>query len=225
MYRFSALLAFLTATLSCGVNDMPLPPDHQYVTAADAGPGAPFTQVECPSDDAEAQAADIRRVCAACLANNKHVMERGFISANQYQWVELAFGTIASKTGTGTGYPTEAGGVDPILVDIPDCEIGSILLIDVSAYVKSATSIGNTGIIGARVIEDVGGADTAINVVGSFGEWDADDVKRKESLTARHTITTAGPARVRLRLAGPDIGLDSSIVGYLTIRVQHVRSF
>lgn len=49
---------------------MPLPPDHQMVSAADAGPGAPFTSVECPSDNAKAAAADIRRVAATMLAND-----------------------------------------------------------------------------------------------------------------------------------------------------------
>lgn len=76
MRNFMIALMIIGALLcSCGGGEMPLPPDHQYVSAADAGPGAPFDQVECPSDDAAAAAADVRRVCAVCLANHKFLQD------------------------------------------------------------------------------------------------------------------------------------------------------
>jgi hypothetical protein len=54
---------------------MPIPPDHVFISAADAGPGAPFTQIECPTDDAEATAEDVQRVAAAALANDEHILQ------------------------------------------------------------------------------------------------------------------------------------------------------
>jgi hypothetical protein len=177
-----------------------------------------------PDDGVNAKGADVRELAELALTNDKYLSERGVVSVNQYQWVEIAFGTIASKVDSGLGYPTEAGGVDPIQVDVPDTVAGSILLIDVSAYVRSETSGGNTGLIGVRVIEDSGGADTPVDTVGAFGGWDADNVRRKESLAARHVITTPGTARVRLRLGGPAATKHSYVEGYLTIRVQHVRT-
>jgi hypothetical protein len=95
-----AIAAFL---LSCGA-DMSLPPDHQMVTAADAGPGAPFTEIECPSDDAEVTAEDIRRVAAVCLANDDAILGS---SPNFTNGINVSNATTngdaISAIGNGTG--------------------------------------------------------------------------------------------------------------------------
>ncbi len=203
---------------------MPIPAYHQMVTAAAAGSGAPFPAIECPSDDAPIEAADVRRVAAVALANDAYIMSRGVRSVLQYAATTVGFAPIATKSGPGTDYPTEEPGIPAILVDVPDTIAGSVLLIDVTAYVRTGVAASSSGLLGVRVIEDHAGVASAVDVVGCFGEWDADNQRRKEILTARHIISAPGIARVRLRLAGTTGPVTSTIEGYVTIRVAHLLS-
>lgn len=46
-------------------------PGTVYVSSADAGPGAPFTEILCPDDGAPIKAQDVRTVAAVLLANDE----------------------------------------------------------------------------------------------------------------------------------------------------------
>jgi len=70
---------------------MPIPPNHQMVGPA---VGAPFRTIECPSDDADAQAADLRRIAAALLANDEW-LQKDVITFEEY-----TVGTFGQTGGT-----------------------------------------------------------------------------------------------------------------------------
>lgn len=209
MRHFVALLLSLPVIFSCG-DDMPLPPDHQLVSAADAGPGAPFTEVECPSDDAEAAAEDIRRVCAALLANQSWWFENREI---HYEYTNVPGSSPWKVDATNFSGNTWTDSV--IYVDVPDAKAGDDLLIRAWGNwgINSTSALGDiVGKLRIEVVEDPGGG-------GPLGVFDLDgnavitDMSltvppthvEQYAMTSHHRVVGDSTARVKIQVRSQDL--------------------
>lgn len=178
---------------------MPIPPNHQMVGPA---VGAPFRTIECPSDDADAQAADLRRIAAALLAND------AFIQADIFENYSASANAAGPTFAFGALYvfSTAAGGwVDsPLFVDVPSVEIDDDLIVTAFGNWQFNTSSTANVVTKVRlaVIEDYGGANTLVPLPGTQTILDnspggaALPRNQNYALSAIRRIATAGPARV-----------------------------
>lgn len=85
------------------------------ITAASAGPGAPFTGVQCPDDGTKAAAADIRRVAATMLANDDYIINdtAGGIASKVSKAGDTMTGKLTiTKSGTGDALSATGGSSD-----------------------------------------------------------------------------------------------------------------
>ena len=197
MARLIAMIVTLCCSLllSCGANDMPLPPDHQYVSAADAGPGAPFTQIECPDDKATAAAADIRRVCAALLANE------GYRRVRRAQWTYDDEGPpFTFNIFSEDFYESPLFGG---YIEFPETAVGDTiqawLLCDAQ---NGQTSTGNGNRLRLAAIDDYGGPDetSAVAVPGARTYVNAPDEQMTSvAIAGEWIVTVAGATRIYMQ--------------------------
>lgn len=208
MFRF--LCAFLSVFIAFGCTGyeavsyqesekaMPPPPYHQMVGPA---AGAPFRSIECPSDDAPAEADDIRRVAAALLANDVFIQAETFkhytASANA-PGPAFAFGGVYLFTTAVSGWVDS-----PLFVDTPAVFAGDDLIVKASGNWQFNGSSTPNVVTKVRlaVIEDFGGASTLIPLPGTqiiIDNAPGPGLPRNQNyaLSAIHRVIASGPARV-----------------------------
>lgn len=171
---------------------MPIPPDHQMVTAAG---GAPFSAIECPSDGAKAAAADIRRVAAACLGNHEYLFNRR--KRIPVVWVfdddTQPFHDFATSSYTD---PSSDG-----YVDVTGVLAGDVIM--VQGMFTCQNQAGTPGTFGARIrltaVDDFGGAPVTTPVPGARGYVTSPNEITPVTLIGKHTVVRAGTTRIKVQ--------------------------
>lgn len=207
---------------------MPLPPGYQMVTAASAGPGAPFTGVQCPDDGQKAAAADIRRVAATMLANDNYyngIIDGIIAAASVTTTYQTALATRATGAGSLESFSTigyTASGY--AYVDIASVAVGDKIDASLVFDVETNSPPGDF-LLRLVTVEDYGGAGTVTAIPGAAWVTQAGPGRNRAVLQGITTISTAGPLRVRLEVSGPTAGLDLMYnygTGSLIVRRTHV---
>jgi hypothetical protein len=186
---------------------MPIPIDHQMVGAA---AGGPFTEIECPSDDAEVAAADIRRVAAALLANDVYLASGAVVP---YQFTQTNFTLPAPAIGPPNTFSGATWTDSIVALDVPNTKASDDLRIEVWGTWQLNSSSAPGDVVGEariQVTEDVAGTPSAVPVVGIAVITDdsgALTLPHEEPyvLRVRHRITNPGTARVTLQVRSEDL--------------------
>lgn len=178
---------------------MPIPPYHQMVGPA---VGAPFREIESPSDDAPVEAADIRRPTAALLANDVWIQREIFTNYDASAHAvgpTYAFGApYIFSTAAGTWVDS------PLFVDISAVEQDDDLIVHAFGNWQFNTSSTTNVVTKVRlaVIEDFGGANTLIPMPGTHIIVDnspgGPTLPRNQNyaLSGIHRVATTGDVRV-----------------------------
>jgi ketosteroid isomerase-like protein len=208
----AAILTVVLAFVGCGApssapNDSPSDPSiegvdmpgYVMITAADAGPGAPFTSIECPDDGVEASGEDLQKIAAACLATDEYLLDRvNLVNPGFFEAAE------DSSTKVWTTITIDANGAH---LDIPLLEAGDVLFIVASANVAIRDDDGTSpsasgGLMYLYATQDLGtGTPTAIvgNRRAISQDLGAGPRYQSMAFNGQVVITDAGTCRVELR--------------------------
>ena len=196
---------------------MPPPAGRLIVTALDVGPGAPFVSQELPDDGGKPTAEDLRILAAQNFANQNYQRE-SYRDEHQVtsELVPPAF--LIESTTSGTFVDSSV-----FLVPVADCKVDEDLLVTFSttaSYAGATTEFGDVRLV---VVEDFGGANSAVVVPGARVAVGGQDRYLPTALSARHRVATAGPARVKLQLRSLDGTSALSLLLSAQFNVTRIR--
>lgn len=166
-----------------------------WVSADDAGPGAPFSQILCPDDGAQVKAQDVRTVAATCLAND------------EYQRVRRARWTYDDETPPFTfiifsqdAYESPGSGG---YIEFPATEIGDTIQVQMMCDAQNGQpSTGNGNRLRLAAIDDFGGAGetSPAGVPGARAYINAPDEQMNSiAIAGEWIVTVAGTTRIYMQ--------------------------
>jgi len=208
-------------------------PGTVYVSSADAGPGAPFSQILCPDDGAQVKAQDVRTVAAAVLANTEWALEDREL---HYEYTNVPASPFA------VGPPNTFSGniwTDSIVTFVvPGAKAGDDLLIRAwgNWQLNSTSSAGDVvGKARIEVVEDPGGGGPlgVFDLVGNAVLTDDSGAlalphNEEYTLIARHRVVGDSDALVKIQVRSEDLtggaGIATIVLMFSArLDITHVR--
>ncbi len=233
MKRFYAVALFTLSMFACNAdgqldfdkiaadNAAPTKDDAMGspVTPGDYGGSLPVNSIQCPNDNNDVVAADLRAAVAALLANDT------FVQNDRETWLSGFHEDGAPPLYVVGSIPTFSGNTwtdTDIIVDALDMVAGDDFEIDLDGTWNrnTATNVFCIGMMRIVVVEDVGGANTLVVLPGvaTISEIAANaQTMQQYNLHRAHRLGTSGRTKFKAQIRSMDL---SGGAGTATIILQ-----